>query len=142
MMRSLTYPLSVAAVLALGFWAYREGYETRAVEREVRQLEREIAAKRRDLRMLRAEWAYLNRPDRLSALVELNFADLQLMPVTDGHFGTAAEVPDLPPPVAVAELGLDASVSGIVPTNFEFGAGAAPVVIAPAAPAADGEQVP
>ena len=139
-MRSLTYPLSVACVLALGFWAYREGYETRAVEREVRDLRETIAERKRDLGMLRAEWAYLNRPDRLAALVELNWADLALMPLTDGHFGSAAEVPALPP--VVAEAGLGDGVRGVVSTNFEFGAGAPPVVIAPVPDAGDGEQVP
>lgn len=145
MLRSLTYPLSVAAVVALGFWAYREGYETRAVEREVHRLERAIRDRERDIEMLRAEWAYLNRPDRLAALVELNWDALRLMPLTAEHFGHAGEVPEPPPPVIVADLDpemLAATVRDIVRMRFEFGPEDGATLIAPPEDASDAEQVP
>ena len=61
-MRILLYALSVSVVVILAFWAYGEGYETRATERDVARLERTIGARHQELSMLRAEWAYLNRP--------------------------------------------------------------------------------
>ena len=141
--RSLLYPFSIAGVVALGFWAYQEGYETRATERAVASLERQIAERERDLAMLRAEWAYLNRPDRLAALAELNWGTLGLMPLTGGHFGRAAEVPAAPVPMLVAGRDLSDAVTGIADVRFAFGPDDGAVVIGPAeAPAATGEQVP
>ena len=36
--------------------------------------------------MLEGEWAYLNRPDRLSKLSEKFFSDLELMPMSAENF--------------------------------------------------------
>lgn len=84
-MRSLTYLACVLLVMGLAFWAYRENYRTQAAIGEMSQLQREIAGLREDLGVLRAEWAYLNRPDRLRELVELNFDRLQLLPQESGQ---------------------------------------------------------
>jgi len=81
-----------AMVLGLAFWAYRENYATRAAQAELRGLQREIGALREERRMLQAEWAYLNRPERLRALVSLNFDRLGLMPMTPDHFGAIDQV--------------------------------------------------
>ena len=55
-MRGLIYILSIAGVVALAYWAYHQGYETRDTAREVAQLQRELGAKHEELRVLRAEW--------------------------------------------------------------------------------------
>ena len=52
--------------------------------------------------MLNAEWAYLNRPDRLRLLAEEYFDELQLMPMTAGHFGEPSAVAY--PPVDTEQL--------------------------------------
>ncbi|SFI53264.1 hypothetical protein SAMN04488095_1152 [Jannaschia pohangensis] len=147
-MRSLVYALCIAAVVGLAFWAYGEGYETRATEREVAQLEREIGARHQELSMLRAEWAYLNRPDRLHALAEMNFERLGLMPLAPDHFALADQVAYPPPQIVLpirprvnAEV-LEQEIDGIVVMNHVFGADAEPRMIAPPTLADDGEQLP
>lgn len=91
-MRPVLFVLSFLSLIALGFWAYRENYATQAALREVRGLQRQIADLREALSVQRAEWAYLNRPDRLRELVDLNFDALGLLPMDPTQFGAAAQV--------------------------------------------------
>ena len=91
-MRPVLYVLTFLGLIALGFWAYRENYATQATLREVRGLQQEIANLREALSVQRAEWAYLNRPDRLRDLAEINFDRLQLLPMTPEQFGSVCEV--------------------------------------------------
>ena len=85
-MRALLYVMTVAAVMGLAFWAYRENYRTQAAIDEMNGIQNEIGGLREQLGVLRAEWAYLNRPERLRDLVDLNFERLQLVPVQSGQF--------------------------------------------------------
>ena len=91
-MRNLLYVLSALAVVGLGFWAYRENYRTQAELDAVRGLQAQIAGLRESLSMLRAEWAYLNRPDRLRELADINFDRLQLLPLLPDQFGSIEQV--------------------------------------------------
>ena len=99
-MRAVLYVLSFLGVIALGFWAYRENYATQAALKDVEALQRQIVGLREALSVQRAEWAYLNRPDRLRDLATANFDRLGLMPMEPTQFGSAAQVaypqPDLP----------------------------------------------
>ncbi|TNC73722.1 cell division protein FtsL [Rubellimicrobium roseum] len=80
-------------VMGLGFWAYQENYATQASLREVRDLRGQIAAAQARLDRLEAEWAYLNRPDRLRDLAEINFQRLELLPLMPEAFAAVDEVP-------------------------------------------------
>ena len=110
-MKGLMYVLTALAVFGLAFWAYRENYATQQVLSETQKLQRQIGAAQVRLSMLRAEWAYLNRPDRLRDLTEINFDRLGLLPLRADQFGRVDEVsyprPDLLPitnPVDVINL--------------------------------------
>ena len=92
-MRGIVSAALALAVMALGFWAYRENYATQASLREVRGLKAEIALAEARLDRLAAEWAYLNRPDRLRDLADLNFRRLELMPLRPEAFAGVEEVP-------------------------------------------------
>lgn len=91
------YLLIAMVVMSLAFWAYRENYRTQDALNEMEGVQREIAGLREQLVVLRAEWAYLNRPARLRELVQLNADRLNLKPITSGQFVDSAKI-DLPPP--------------------------------------------
>lgn len=105
-MRYVLYSLSGMMVVALAYWAYQQGYETRQTGRDVSELQKAIGTAREQLAVLKGEWAYLNRPDRLHALAEMNFERLGLMPLSADQFGTVAQVgypPITLPPTVLAE---------------------------------------
>ncbi|MEM6824099.1 MAG: cell division protein FtsL [Pseudomonadota bacterium] len=85
-MRLIIYVSLSSIVLGLAFWAYHQNYQTHAVLQETEILQSEIAALRERLSVLRAEWAYLNRPDRLRDLADMNFERLRLFPLAPGQF--------------------------------------------------------
>ena len=92
-MRGFPVFLAALAVVALGYWAYSQTILTQTAIRDVERLQREIGAERERLSVLRAEWAYLNRPDRLRELVDFNFERLELLPMVPEQFGVVAELP-------------------------------------------------
>ncbi|WP_411837432.1 cell division protein FtsL [Paracoccus sp. ME4] len=102
-MRSLAYLGCVLAVMGMAFWAYRENYATQAAIGQMSQVQREIAGLREELGVLRAEWAFLNRPDRLRQLVDLNFERLQLVPVESGQLMDLDQI-DYPKPPAPPDM--------------------------------------
>ena len=73
-------------------------YATQEALNRVADLEAEIAREREALAVLGAEWAYLNRPDRLRALVDANAAALGLVPLDPAQYGEVAMVPFPPEP--------------------------------------------
>lgn len=91
-MKGIAYVLTALVVFGLAFWAYRENYATQQVLKDARSLQRQIGDAQLKLSMLRAEWAYLNRPDRLEELAQLNFDRLGLLPLRPDQFGRIDEV--------------------------------------------------
>ena len=98
-MRGLLFVMSALAVMGLAFWAYQENYKTQQAQREVSELQAQIGAAHSRLGMLRAEWAYLNRPDRLRDLATLNFDRLELLPMLPAQFGVASQIAFPPAPL-------------------------------------------
>ena len=92
MMRSLVYVTTALFVFALAFWAYRENYNTQQSLQKTSELQRKIGAAQVRLNVLRTEWAYLNRPERLRNLAEINFDRLGLLPLRAQQFGRVDEI--------------------------------------------------
>ena len=111
-MRSVLYVLSFLGLIALGFWAYRENYATQAALKEVEGLQRQIVGLREALTVQKAEWAYLNRPDRLRNLTTANFDRLGLLPMEPSQFGTAAEVAY--PQAKLPEISFSTDIQGTI----------------------------
>lgn len=117
-MKGLLHVFSVVAVIGLAFWAYQENYRTQTALRDVRNLHAEIGAAHARLNMLQAEWAYLNRPDRLRDLADLNFDRLGLLPLMPEAFGKVDQIV-MPPPALGAILNSIAISSDYLDPNEE-----------------------
>ena len=101
-MKTVLYILISCAVVAVAFWAYRENYATQHALHQTDELHRDIRQAHARLAVLRAEWAYLNRPDRLQELTDLNFNALGLLPLRSDQFGGIADITKpAPPPLVI-----------------------------------------
>jgi hypothetical protein len=112
-MRSLLYILTVLSVIGLAFWAYQENYRTQAEIDRTDKINADIGKARARLSVLRAEWAYLNRPDRLRDLTEVNFQRLGLLPLRPDQFGKVDQVAFPPYPELELIINNPVDVSGM-----------------------------
>lgn len=118
-MRGLVLGLCILFLMGAGSWAYRQNYETRDVFDRNRARQIDIAEAHQRLSMLRAEWAYLNRPDRLQDLVSLNFDRLGLLPLNPDQFARVSDLdpmpiaPDFAPDALIEAVPVSASASDV-----------------------------
>lgn len=66
-------------IVGSAFLLYRVKYEVQNLRTQVSATERELAAERESLHVVAAEWAYLNRPDRLARLSEKYLSSKRVM---------------------------------------------------------------
>ena len=92
-MRRLLTIGGVVLVGALAFGLYTLKYEVQQLEDRYADANRAILVEQEALRVLKAEWSFLNSPTRLSALVERH---LHLTPVVADRMVTLGEIPTGP----------------------------------------------
>lgn len=88
-MRTLTI-FSLAALILVCFGLYNGAYSAKAHERALRQLNADIAKEAEAIRALRAEWSFLNQPERLQALARKHLA---LAPTNPNQIVVLASLP-------------------------------------------------
>lgn len=89
MIRIFNFVLVVAVVI-LSAGLYDIKYRADAAEKRVAQLERGIANEQEGIRVLRAEWSYLNQPERLQELAR-RYTNLE--PLKASQIGTFDDIP-------------------------------------------------
>lgn len=100
--------LNVLAILALvgsAVYAYSIKYQTSYRAEQIAKTKIEIKAEREAIAVLRAEWSFLTRPERVQQLAD-RYLDLQ--PTAVGQIVTAQSLPDRQAPVGSIGDTLDA----------------------------------
>ena len=92
MLRFLLFGTLIGGTFAMGLWAYKINYDSRAADQRVKMLEKSILSANKQFKILNAEWAHLNRPDRLRKLAEYYFSELRLTPIKPDDFISLSDV--------------------------------------------------
>ena len=92
MLRFLLFATLIVSTFSLGLWAYKINYESRAANQRVKDLEKSIISLNKEVKILNAEWAHLNSPERLRKLVGYYFLELRLNPINPDDFITFSEI--------------------------------------------------
>lgn len=93
--------LALSGAVAAGTVLFWTSQNVQRAEDTLAALHREALYEKQSIRVLRAEWAWLNRPDRLEGLAE-NVLDITPasapLPVTEDPAALPEHVAPLPPP--------------------------------------------
>lgn len=89
MIRALNIVL-VLAVIGLSIGLYDIKYRAEVAETKATKIQRDIASEQESIRVLRAEWSYLNQPQRMQELAKRY---MKLEPLQPAQIGTFADVP-------------------------------------------------
>jgi hypothetical protein len=93
MRRSLTFA-ALAALIATASLLYLVEHEVQGLERRLHRLNAELLDSQHAIQVLKAEWSYLNQPDRLQELASRHADRLQLAPLEPAQIVTT--LADLP----------------------------------------------
>jgi cell division protein FtsL len=97
--------VAIVVVIGAGVGLYQLKYTTEQVQEEVRRLEAQIASDEAAIKVLKAEWTYLSRPERLERLSERYLA---LRPTASAQVARNLEdIPFRSDPLAVVAAGDD-----------------------------------
>jgi len=103
----LTLAFWLGLVTALGFGMFQVKYEVQAIEEELVRVNHRILADHQSIHVLKAEWSYLTRPERMETMARRH---LGLAPTAREQFAEIATIPwrpgsEPPPPIAAAPPG-------------------------------------
>ena len=87
--------LALILSAASGFMLFSTAQKVQQTDSDLRRMQMKVSQEEQTIRVLRAEWDYLNRPDRLESLVKNN---LDLIPATPES--VRADTSELPKPFA------------------------------------------
>lgn len=122
-------------VLASGFSTFTVKYAVQDIDDQLNRARKHAIAEQQEIRVLAAEWTYLNQPDRLA---ELNRTFLQLVPIAAKQLQQRIEDIPLRAPAAGPDVLLAASPPVAAPpvaAGAVAVAAPAPVAAVPAATA-------
>ena len=92
-MTMVRHSLLVLLFLASVSFAYYLSHQAKEAAERIAELQQEIREEEKRIAALRADWAYLNRGDRLADLVEAHREQLQLEPTALRQLATLAGNP-------------------------------------------------
>ena len=92
MLRFLLFTTLTLSTFMLGLWSYKINYDSRAANERVKELKKSILSTSKEIKILSAEWAHLNSPERLRKLLEYYFLELRLTPINPDDFISFSEV--------------------------------------------------
>ena len=105
--------MMIAATIVVAIALYAVKYDTGNLASGIAELNRQIRQEREAIGILRAEWSLLNQPERIQKLADKH---LKLEPVSAAQIKTFADVPDMPPGEALADL-VERSLSSLERTD-------------------------
>ena len=80
----------VALAMVVGFGLFQLKHQVQELEDEMFRLNRTILAEQQAIHVLKAEWSYINQPQRLQSLASRH---LELQPMKPEQLGSLAELP-------------------------------------------------
>jgi cell division protein FtsL len=82
--------IGVVLLMASSFGLYKLKYQVQRLDRQAHALEKSIEHEKRSIRVLDAEWTYLNQPKRIQ---DLATRFLHLKPLETSQIGTIDSIP-------------------------------------------------
>jgi cell division protein FtsL len=95
-MLRILHALVIAALVVSATWVYSIKFDATVQAERVSKLRAEIRRERDSIAILRAEWAQLDRPERIQQLAERH---LTLKPAAVAQYDTLDNLPERPHPL-------------------------------------------
>lgn len=124
MSRLVNFVLFVFVLLG-AFWLYQVKHEAKETEKNIANLQKQIKEEKEALLLLKAEWSFLNRPERVQQLSERFAKQLGLTDVKPYQIGEAEDLPERSSPASGEE---DEAVQSIDDLLGEASARAKPLL--------------
>lgn len=105
--------IALSGLIASALYAYSIKYDTLYQAEQVAKLKSKLQKERDAIAVLRAEWQYLNRPDRLQAAADQH---LDLQALSPAQLARFSDLPERPP--RIDEIGRKLEALGLAePTS-------------------------